>query len=143
MPKGSSPGTRVHRVGRVFGFGWGEQFVVGYDDGDVAQVVGEFVLVARRGCQGMVLYVQDTGIWGMGKEKWLPLKGFYIALWSSIFRWDGVFNVAPGGCHLGSSSDANICLKLHLSLHTKGNFKSMSLQRHLCRPMAQLLPVWD
>jgi len=47
----------------------GEQFVVGYDDGDVAQVVGEFVLVARRGCQGMVLYVQDTGIWGYGEGK--------------------------------------------------------------------------
>ena len=37
----------------------GEQFVVGYDDGDVAQVVGEFVLVeaggTRRGCQGICI----------------------------------------------------------------------------------------
>ena len=56
-------------------------------------MVGEFVLVVTgRGCQGIVLYVQDTGFWGYGQGKnGLPLKGVFISLlWSSIFGWDGV-----------------------------------------------------
>ena len=157
MPKGSSPGTCVHRVEFLALVGR-EKFVVGYDDGDVAQVIGEFVLVvAGRVCQGIVLYMQDTGFWGMGKGKMVCFKRVFISPSGAPYLGGMAFLTwHPGGASCGSCRDVNNCLKLHLYLKPKGTYKLcrfrgiytalevfMSLQRHPCRPMAQLLPVWD